>query len=117
MPAFEVWDTVKVPFPYTNRPVLQKRPALVVARPDSGNGPQLLWVLMLTSAAHRRWQGDVEVVDLGLAGLPVATLVRTAKAATIEADVAEPLGVLGVQERAVVRSQLTAHLATALAQP
>jgi mRNA interferase MazF len=29
MPGFEVWDIVKVPFPFTNRPVQQFRPALV----------------------------------------------------------------------------------------
>jgi mRNA interferase MazF len=31
MPIFEVWDIVKVPFPYTDRPVRQRRPALVIA--------------------------------------------------------------------------------------
>ena len=29
--AFEPWDIVKVPFPYTDRPVRQNRPALVIA--------------------------------------------------------------------------------------
>ncbi len=27
MPSFEVWDILKVPFPYTDRPVRQRRPA------------------------------------------------------------------------------------------
>jgi hypothetical protein len=31
MAIFEVLDIVKVPFPYTDRPVRQRRPALVVA--------------------------------------------------------------------------------------
>jgi hypothetical protein len=31
MPIFEPWDIVRVPFPYTDRPVRQRRPALIVA--------------------------------------------------------------------------------------
>ena len=31
MSIFEVWDVVKVPFPYRDRPVRQRRPALVIA--------------------------------------------------------------------------------------
>ncbi|NHO43383.1 type II toxin-antitoxin system PemK/MazF family toxin, partial [Acetobacter fabarum] len=54
MPGFEVWDLIKVPFPYTNRPVRQHRPALVVRVVQSAGAPDLLWVLMVTSSAHRR---------------------------------------------------------------
>ena len=35
-----VWDVVKVPFPYTNRPVHQYRPALAVTM-DQGVNPLL----------------------------------------------------------------------------
>ncbi len=42
MPGCEVWDLVKVPLPYTNRPVQQRRPALVVAVPDAPGAPELL---------------------------------------------------------------------------
>src|SRR5439155_19540166 len=31
MANFEPWDIVRVPFPYTDRPVRQRRPALVIA--------------------------------------------------------------------------------------
>ena len=39
MAGYRVWDLVKVPFPYTNRPVQQRRPALVVAVPDALGRP------------------------------------------------------------------------------
>ncbi len=61
MPPCDVWDLVKVPFPYTKRPVQQRRPALVVAVPDVPGAPGLLWVLMVTSAGNRGWPGDVAV--------------------------------------------------------
>ncbi len=106
MPAFEPWTVVKVPFPYTDKPVTQRRPALVLASlPDAG-GPPLLWVAMITSAAHKRWSGDLEVADLTAAGLPAPSMVRLAKLATIEADVADPLGELARGERRAVRAWL-----------
>ncbi|WP_051544205.1 type II toxin-antitoxin system PemK/MazF family toxin [Acetobacter okinawensis] len=85
MPGFEVWDLIKVPFPYTNRPVRQHRPALVVRVVQSAGAPDLLWVLMVTSVAHRRWALDIDIADFRAAGLPSPSMVRTAKIATIEA--------------------------------
>ncbi len=108
MKDFDVWDTVKVPFPYTNRPAQQYRPALVVARHDEAGSPALLWVLMITSASHRRWVGDVEISDLAKAGLPAVSIVRSAKIATIEAQEAERIGVLAHADRAPVRDRIAA---------
>ena len=51
MPSFEVWDLVKVPFPYTDRPVRQRRPALVIAAGELEAAHGLLWLVMVTSAA------------------------------------------------------------------
>ena len=116
MPGFEVWDLVKVPFPYTNRPVQQRRPALVVAVPVAPGAPELLWVLMVTSAANRGWPGDVVVSDLTAAGLPAASVVRSAKVATIEARDAERIGHLPSEDRSqvvmAVRDSLAQLLAT-----
>lgn len=110
MPGSDVWSVVSVPFPYTNRDVRQRRPALVVSQPASGSGPRLLWVLMITAAANRGWEGDVEVSDLVAAGLPAPSIVRTAKVATIEAADAVPLGILPTADREVVAGLLRASL-------
>ena len=83
--GFEIWDQVKVPFSYTNRPVQQQRPALIVAVPVALGAPALLWVLMVTSAANRGWPDDVVVSDLTAAELLAASVVRSAKVATIVA--------------------------------
>lgn len=114
MPACEVWDLVKVPFPYTNRPVQQRRPALVVAVPEAPGAPSLLWVLMVTSAANRGWPGDVAVSDLAVAGLPAPSVVRSAKVATIEAGDAERIGSLPADDRARVAEAMRSTLALAL---
>jgi mRNA interferase MazF len=115
MPGCEVWDLVKVPFPYTNRPVQQRRPALVVAIPDAPGAPELLWVLMVTSAANRGWSGDVAVSDLAVAGLPAASVVRSAKIATIETQDAERIGQLPPEDRTHVIEALRGNLAQVVA--
>jgi mRNA interferase MazF len=104
MPTFEQGDVVKVPFPYTDRLSRQSRPALVVSTGPLEVQHHLLWVLMITSAKNRGWAGDVEVQNLKRAGLPVASIIRTAKIATIEATDATRLGaVSAAQRRQVVR--------------
>ena len=111
MPTFEPWSIVKVPFPYPDRPVVQRRPALVVAAGDLDLAHGLLWVLMITSAENRPWPTDVPVTDLACAGLPAPSVVRCAKVAIIESAAAEPLGFLPEADRGAVR----AHVAQALA--
>lgn len=92
MPTFERGDVVRVPFPYTDRSTRQARPALVVsaARLEGDHG--LLWVLMITSAENRGWPGDVVISKPTAAGLPAASVIRTAKIATIDAADATRLG-------------------------
>src|SRR5262245_12282756 len=106
MPGFEAWDIVKVPFPYTDRPVRQRRPALVIAAGELAAAHNLLWLAMITSAANRGWPGDVMVSDLTAAGLPIASIVRPAKTATIDAGDAEPLGVLVPADRPAIAHYL-----------
>ena len=108
MATFEPGDVLKVPFPYAEWPVRERRPALVVSTRGDLEDPGLVWVLMITSSSHRRWAGDVLVSDQGTAGLPAPSVVRTAKIATIEAHVALPLGRLVAADLASVRQELEA---------
>lgn len=117
MPGFRVWDVVKVPFPYTNRPVQQRRPALVVACHGGEAMPMLLWVVMITSAAHRRWPHDVTISDTVEAGLPAPSIVRPTKIATMEADDAEWSGRLPGSDRHGVASVLSTSLQEVHATP
>jgi mRNA interferase MazF len=111
MATFKPWDVVKVPFPYTDRPVRQHRPALVIAAGAIEVGHGLLWVLMITSAQNRRWDDDIVVSVLDGAGLPAPSVIRCAKIATIEARDAERIGILPPSDR----KKVAAHLARILA--
>jgi mRNA interferase MazF len=104
MPGFEVWDIVKVPFPYTDRPVRQRRPTLVIAAGELVLVHGLVWLAMITSAANRGWPGDIAVSDRSTSGLPIASIIRPAKIATIDARDAEPLGFLADADRRAVVS-------------
>jgi mRNA interferase MazF len=114
MAIFEVWDIVKVPFPYTDRPVRQRRPALVVAGGEIEAAHGLLWLVMITSAENRGWPDDVRISDLGTAGLPAPSIVRPAKIATVDARDAQRLGALPMVDREVVASRLRGILGIAL---
>jgi mRNA interferase MazF len=109
MPRFDRWDVIAVPFPYVERPIQQRRPALVVAA-GLGGTLDLLWVLMITSAANPRWPEDVDIDEHERAGLPIASVVRTAKIATIEARAANRLGMLSEHSAALVTALLRQRL-------
>ena len=111
MATYKPWDVVKVPFPYTDRPVRQHRPALVVAAGTIEATHGLLWVLMITSAENRSWDDDVAVSDLATAGLPAPSVIRCAKIATIEARDAERIGFLAEGNR----KKVAAHVGRILA--
>jgi mRNA interferase MazF len=111
MATFKPWEVVKVPFPYTDRPVRQHRPALVIAAGAIEAVYGLLWVLMITSAENRRWDHDVVVSDLDGAGLPAPSVIRCAKIATIEAGDAGRIGILAQSDRMRVAANLTRILA------
>ncbi len=111
MPIFKAWDVVKVPFPYTARPIRQHRPAVVVAADHLETDYGLQWVVMITSAENRRWADDVVVSDLDAAGLPAPSVVRCAKIATIEARDAERIGSLPSKDRARIADNIARALA------
>ena len=114
MAIFEVWDIVKVPFPYTDRPVRQRRPALVVAAGEIEVAHGLLWLVMITSAENRGWSDDVRISDLDGAGLPAPSIVRPAKMATVDARDAQRLGTLSIVDREAVVAGLRRILSIAL---
>lgn len=111
IPPFDAGAIVRVPFPYTDRETRRHRPALVVSDGGRGPGAALLWVAMITSAENRRWDDDVAIAEGHReAGLPVPSLIRTAKIATIDAAAAQPLGRLDGERMDEVRAAMARHL-------
>jgi len=103
MPTSELpaaFDVIIVPFPYSDRLAEKRRPALVISSPAL-RPLGLLWVAMITSAENQSWSCDVRIEDLKRAGLPAASVVRTAKIACVEP--ARVLGPAGRLDRTTAR--------------
>jgi mRNA interferase MazF len=115
MPASEsyaAFDIVLVPFPFSDRLAEKRRPALVISRPEAQSRHGHVWLAMVTSAGRERWDSDVPIPDLALAGLPAASVVRTAKVTTTEASrILRRLGRLADGDAETVRRAIAAHLA------
>jgi mRNA interferase MazF len=109
MPTFERGDIVRVPFPYVDRNARYHRPAAVLAT-DIGLNGMLIWVAMVTAAENRRWPGDVVIEDHLAVGLPIPSIVRTSKVATIETRRAEYRGALSSVDFAGVEAAIASHL-------
>ncbi len=87
--SFDIGAIVRVPFPITEKKGRKFRPALVVAQFSVTRDITLLWTLMITGANRAKWKGDIDLPDHEVLGLPIASMVRTAKIATIDAREAE----------------------------
>lgn len=109
MAGFEQGDVVKVPFPYTDQPARQYRPALVISAPALEMAHGLLWVVMITSAENRGWVGDISITRHAAAGLPAPSVIRCAKIATIESSQATRLGRIPTEMRRKVVAAISAN--------
>lgn len=81
--SFEPFDVVVVPFPYSDRLAEKRRPALVVSHRDLPAKTGRIWVAMITSV-DRSEMGDVPLADFTECGLPVPSILRASKIATID---------------------------------
>lgn len=105
--AFDRWDVVVVPFPFTDRPVTRRRPALVISHPEAlGNVVGQSVLAMITSAAHSRWPLDVHLTDLVAAGLPAPSIVRMKLFTLDDRLVERRAGQLSVDDAAAVQAAL-----------
>lgn len=104
--SFEAFDVIIVPFPYVDRLAEKRRPALVISGPALA-AFGVLWVAMITSAANDSWACDVPIADLGRAGLPAPSVVRTAKIACIEPGrILRRAGTLDARSSSLVAARL-----------
>lgn len=111
MTSFQPWDIVVVPFPFTEGDTEKRRPALVVSTSRLAADHGLYWLLMITSAENRRWKNDVSVSHHQKAGLPVPSVIRTAKIATLQEDrILRRLGSLDAADRAAVQKAIGVFL-------
>ncbi len=103
---YNSWDTVLVPFPFTDRKVNKKRPALVINKPDYQINTGHLVLLMITSAKNSNWNNDIIIDDINKAGLPTASVVRLKIFSIDERFIIKQLGILFEKDRQNIIQQL-----------
>lgn len=76
MTNFEIGDVVDVPFPFVDREIRKRRPAVVIGVPVADGDVHVVVLAMVTSARRSRWESDVELVGWSRAGLLAPSVVR-----------------------------------------
>ena len=84
--SFRRWDVISVPFPFVEGHAAKRRPALVVSTDAFHRAHPACFGAMITTARNMRdlRPDDVEITDLGAAGLPRPCVIRVARLATFE---------------------------------
>ena len=95
----ERYETVVVPFPFSDIPVLKRRPAVVISGPSFNQRNESSVVAMITTAKASAWPSDVSLTDLSSANLPKACVVRWRLATIPNALILRRLGTLGPMDR------------------
>ena len=74
---YDRFEVVTVPFPFTDKAQVKRRPALVVSSHAAfGRKTGHSVMAMITSAQNPSWPLDVPISDLVAAGLPAPSVVR-----------------------------------------
>ncbi len=73
---YDRFDVVIVPFPFTDKAQIKRRPALVISGGAFNKKAGHSVMAMITSANNPPWPLDVPVSDLAAAGLPAPSVVR-----------------------------------------
>lgn len=111
MPTFEPFAVVRVPFPFTDRALQRRRPAVVHSDPEFQRGSDHLLLAMITTARRSCWPLDWPIQDLAAAGLNQACCVRLKLFSLDERLLLGQLGQLAAVDRSGVRANLQRLLA------
>ncbi len=75
--AYDVYDVIVVPFPFTDKQSNKRRPALVVSQQRTFNKPAGHSVLaMITSQKNTPWPLDTKIENMQAAGLTALSMIR-----------------------------------------
>jgi mRNA interferase MazF len=105
--AYERFDVVVVPFPFTDKAAQKRRPAMVLSSARHFNDKARHSVMaMITSAGNASWPLDAAISDLTAAGLPAPSVVRM-KLFTLDHEfVIRRAGKLAKMDQAAVAASL-----------
>lgn len=96
---YPTFSLVRVPFPFTDRTTMKRRPALVVSAPNFQTNSGHLVLAMVTSATNSSWPHDWAIQELEGTGLPKPCVVRLKLFSLDERLILNDLGALATNDR------------------
>ena len=109
--TFESFDVVVVPFPFSDRGTVKRRPALIISSADFNRNHRQLILAMITSTGTD-WPSDVMIADWQGAGLNVPCRIRFKLFTLDDALIIRRLGRLTKNDAHSVRNALGIWLAS-----
>ena len=103
------YDVAVVPFPFTDRASVKRRPAVVVSNTEFNEIHECRILAMVTSA-KARWRSDVVLNDWRQAGLNVPCWVRLRLFTLDETLILRSVGTLSKRDREAVKDALSRYL-------
>lgn len=76
MILYNQFDVVKVPFPFSDKKMTKRRPALILSSSQYFTNTNHYLLSMITSASQSFWANDVEISNLEKSGLPSPSKIR-----------------------------------------
>lgn len=107
--TYSKWDTVVVPFPFTERASSKHRPALVLSGERFNSAGHTVLSMITTSRVHS-WPGDTDITDLDSAGLRVVCFVRLKMFTLDNRLIVNKLGAISFPDRTSVERAMTEML-------
>lgn len=98
--AYNLFDIVVVPYPFTDKACTKKRPALICSDAKNFNDRVEHSVMaMITSAKNASWPLDVLIADLEKSGLPSPSVIRMKLFTLDHRHVIKKIGTLGAKDQ------------------
>jgi mRNA interferase MazF len=104
--AYNSFDVVVVPFPFTDRSTSKRRPALVLSNRSFQTKIGHSILAMITSSENSDWPLDTEIENLEAAGLPAPSKVRMKLFALDDGLILRKIGTLSKKDRKGVEAAL-----------
>jgi len=107
---FDSGEVIVVPFPFTDRAMHKRRPALVLSNRSFNEQHRHLLLAMVTSANNPPWPSDVRIIDQVSTGLPSPSVIRMKLFTLDERLVLDTIGKLSKSDKSAVQKRIDTML-------
>lgn len=107
---YNKFDIVKVPFPFTDKQTVKRRPALIISSDEYQMNCNHCILAMITSAIQSSWIDDVMITDTKAAGLPAPSKIRLKIFSLDSSLILDKLGGLADKDKQLFQLKLKKYL-------